>query len=234
MTEAAERHAVAGEDPPGRAPRAGGGIERPEHRESVGAVVLSVAVNVQQQRGLLAQIDLEQPAAGKDVRDHEVGPRDLVHLPAVVVVVLECQAPPDAVAEWPADRALDDGLVVAPVLEAAVGLELFGRLPGDVVDQAAGRVTPEQRALRAAENLRPLDVEELSLLARARPQIDLVEVEADRGFVAGTEVVGLDAADVQLGEHGVADERHVRRLLEEIEGCAESQPFEIVTGERGD
>src|SRR3546814_3939283 len=65
----------------------------------------------------------------------------------------------DLVRDRAADEARDIERVEAPVADLDTGREIGGGPGGDEVDRAAGRVVPEQRALRSLQYFDPLEVE---------------------------------------------------------------------------
>ena len=119
----------------------------------------------------------------------------------------------DAFAERQVQRALPAPVRVVAVFHVheAVGLAELGPL-GDEVDGAAGGVAPEQRALRAAQDLHPLHVEELDGVQVGRHG-HFVEVQRHAGFAGAPDHQIADAADAEAGAAEVGGgERHVRRV----------------------
>ncbi|MNI44995.1 hypothetical protein D3C73_993960 [compost metagenome] len=79
------------------------------------------------------------------------------------------------------------------------GGQVFGRAFGNEADGAAGGVAAVQGALRAAQHLDPVDVEDQPL-GHDRDRIgDLVHIDADGGRVVGGVVLKADAAHPELG-----------------------------------
>ena len=75
---------------------------------------------------------------------------------------------------------------------------------GDELDRAADGVLAVERALRAAQDFDPLDVEQVELVAADARQIDVVDIDAD-GRVERLQRVRLaDAADEDVGRVGRA------------------------------
>src|SRR6185369_927021 len=85
--------------------------------------------------------------------------------------------------------------IEAAIGGAAVPVELLARLHRDVLHETAGRVAPEQRALRSAQQLDAIDVEEQEPGARHLADVDLVDIYGDRALDVGDEVAAGDAAD---------------------------------------
>ena len=69
------------------------------------------------------------------------------------------------------------------------------RLGGDDRDQAGRRVAAEQRALRPAQHLDPVERAELGQADAGAGAIDAVDEHADRAFEAGVVADRADAAD---------------------------------------
>ena len=59
----------------------------------------------------------------------------------------ECQARLDAFSNGAADSRFGTDLVIRPVSKVGVGFKFIGRLACDVVEQAAGGITPVQGSL---------------------------------------------------------------------------------------
>ena len=86
----------------------------------------------------------------------------------------------------PAERAADRGFRLnepqAAEVELDVGAWREGRLAGGDVDRAGGGVLAEERPLRSAQHLDPIDVEEVEG-RRGRPRVeDAVDVQPDAGL----------------------------------------------------
>ena len=97
------------------------------------------------------------------------------------------------------DRAGDGRLeaILAALVIARLGMAVVGvgRRLGDDVDHAGGRVLAEQRALRPAQHLDPLDLAQVQRLLAGADQHDAVHHGGDRRFNAGRGGDRADAAD---------------------------------------
>src|SRR3546814_373070 len=69
------------------------------------------------------------------------------------------------------------------------------RLGGDEVDDAASRVAAIERALRSAQHLQPLHVEEFLLEEAVGDETDIVEADRDARIGRSRNRFGADAAD---------------------------------------
>ena len=112
------------------------------------------------------------------------------------------------------DRKIKRGVQVQPI-EAAEGklrfaTKLPGRPFGDHLHGSADSVLAEQRPLRPAEHLDPIDVEQFEHRARGSGQVDAVDVDADARILGDDEIGLTDAADEHLGEVAAAA-AHCRR-----------------------
>ena len=82
-------------------------------------------------------------------------------------------------------------------------LGLVGRYPRHDVHRAADDVAPVEGALRSAQHLDPLDIDEVGQHAGRPRQIDAVEIHGAARVGAGEDDVGADAADGELRKAGV-------------------------------
>ncbi|MNS42524.1 hypothetical protein D3C72_749040 [compost metagenome] len=95
--------------------------------------------------------------------------------------------------------ALRPEQVVSAPLGHQSGGQVFGRAFGDEADGAAGGVAAVEGALRSAQDLDPVDVEDQAL-GHDRDRIgDLVHIDADGGRVVRGVVLEADAAQAELG-----------------------------------
>lgn len=106
-------------------------------------------------------------------------------------------------------------------------LDLVARRPGNDGDRAGGGVATEQRALRALEDLDPLDIVEGQQRGTRTGGIDAVDIDAHRRVGADPEIARRDAADgiARLGRAAVG---HVEARHEGVEIA------HVVSGERID
>ncbi len=123
---------------------------------------------------------------------------------AVALGVERSEADGEALADRTGDRAAQLHLVVGAVGGKQAGVELIARPAGDEAQGAADRVLAVERALRAAQHLDPLQVEQVELGASDAAVIDAVDIDADRR-VEGLQRVRLtDAANEDVGGVGGA------------------------------
>ena len=110
----------------------------------------------------------------------------------------------DAVGDRAGDGAAQVELVIIAVGGREVGAERVARPAGDEGERAADRVLAVERALRPAQHLDPLQIEQVELGAADAAVIDAVDIDADRR-IEGLQRVGLaDAANVDVGRVGGA------------------------------
>jgi hypothetical protein len=105
------------------------------------------------------------------------------------------------------------------------------------VDDAAGGIAPEQRALRAAQHLDALDVEELQGQATHRRLVDVIHIDGHRVFLCIGEVIQTDAAQEEIDLAGFAL-RHrvieVRRHLRDVNGVGKAHVADLLGAEGRD
>ena len=89
-------------------------------------------------------------------------------------------------------------VLLAKLAEAPThhGIELLRRLGGHDRDRAGGTIPAEQGALRSLEDFDALDVVEGEHRRAGARRVNAIDVHADRGIGADTEVTRLDAADL--------------------------------------
>ena len=128
----------------------------------------------------------------------------------------------------PARRVVAEG-------EPAVALQFLGGRGADVLQQPAGGVAAEQRPLGTAQNLDPLDVEQLGVRPADRADIGVVDEHRDGRFVMVREIVLRDAANVDRGVAGVKlDDVQARGLLGDFGGRGVAEFANPFAAERGD
>ena len=116
----------------------------------------------------------------------------------------ECDLPHHSIAF---ERSANAG-VGAPLAEVS-GCDIGGRLevvgwrPGYQVDRPADRVASIQGALRSAQHLDALQIEELDELHRRAREVDTVEVHRRARIRPGEHDIGADPADRELAVAGV-------------------------------
>ncbi len=117
-------------------------------------------------------------------------------------------------------RTLDVGAVELALGQRDVDVVLAVRLAGEQLQRAADRVASGERALRAAQNLDAVEVEEVDQVAGDRRVVDVVDIDADAGLDRRIEVRLADAADVRderATERGVrGPQRDVRRICRDL------------------
>src|SRR5262249_42285160 len=86
-------------------------------------------------------------------------------------------------------------LVIRPVADFDLSLELVSRTFRDVVDVASRRVASVQRALRTLQYFDAVDVEEAEAEQRRGAEIDIVDVNSGGARLVRLEHVEPDAAD---------------------------------------
>src|SRR3546814_7183513 len=92
----------------------------------------------------------------------------------------------------------------------------FRRLADDV-DEAGGRVAPEQRALGAAQHLHPLDLAQFVEAGPGAGAINAIDEHRDRAFQPRIVAYRADAADARRGvglcpRGGERSEEHTSEL----------------------
>ena len=169
----------------------------------------------------------------------------------VVMLVAGVEILAIAVALQPGDRAADAervadrqshradqvDLVVAAIGRPHPRVELMAEPAGDVFERAADRVAAVERALRPAQHLDPLDVEDVEHRRLRARDIDVVDIEADAGLEAPERVLLADAADeADQGRVGAARDlqRSVRRALHHRGEVDRALVLERLAVERGD
>ncbi len=157
--------------------------------------------------------------------------------PAVVLLHRGRNATRERVAERAAERSLRVDLVVLPEDQVGVALERVGRPPADEVNQPARRVTPEQRALRPAQHLDALEVEELEGQPARGRAVHVVDVHRDRILVRVCEIVQPDAAQEEVDHARFGVRRRIDeagRHRHDVRRVRESELADLLVGERGD
>ncbi len=155
----------------------GEAVERlPARRQAAADAVVVVPPGLARERVLGGRVLVLDQAVGLDRDVGELGEVD-VELAVVLAVVAHAGAHP--------------------------ALELAGRRLGDDAHRTAFGVAPEQRALRPAQHLDPLDVEQRGVEALLAAEIDAVDIDADALVARG--LVGVE-------RHDPADADGQRRL----------------------
>ena len=257
VAEVLERAGLCARDPVDHPARA---IAKPRRIGGAIAVVLQVAVVEHIAAGgdvvVLAVLDPQvQLAVGAKVGLHRAAQRPAVLAAQILPVGVEHarqrggrldvairlghaarHAHAQALRQRTAHRAFDRAAVEAFVarVDVAVQFSLAG-VRADVLDQAARRVAPEQRALRPAQHFHALDVEQLARKPVHRPHVGIIDINRDRRFEIVGEVVLRNAAQVEdrdVGRPGV--ELEPRHLLGDLRGVGHAQRFQLLARIGGD
>src|SRR6185503_15945310 len=93
--------------------------------------------------------------------------------------------------------------VVAASRQPHTHLRRVRGLAGHNVDGATHGVAPVERTLRTAQDLDPLDVEEIRECHRRAREIDAVEMNSGAGIRPGEHGIAADATDADLRQAGV-------------------------------
>ena len=117
---------------------------------------------------------------------------------------------------------------------AAIGIGAAG----DQADRAADRIAALERALRAAQDLDPLEIEQVEIGAGQRGIIDVVDIHADAGLIGRVKSTWptprIEAADRGAERGALLAQRHVRRLVGDFGEAALAALLEQCGGHRGD
>ncbi len=117
---------------------------------------------------------------------------------AVVRVVIGGQAAVDlALHDRAGDGGLGLGLAQFAIAERIGAAEGVGRPLSDDIDHARGGVLAEQGALRSAQNLDVVDIDQIEAGGCLPALHDAIQNGGDTGLDAVAEAQGADAADAQ-------------------------------------
>ena len=128
--------------------------------------------------------------------------------------------------------------VAAAISAGDITAAVAGRLLGIELDRAADRILAGESALRTAQHLHPVEVEQVEDGAGEGRVIDVVHIEADARLERRIEIVLPDTAD-RRGERGAEGgalrlQRHVRRLRGDLGDVRLAACFEHRGIDRGD
>ena len=123
--------------------------------------VLAAVVGGQCDREVFAGLEQQLAAQAQIVLLIDVATAGDVVDRAAAVRARHGQANGDLVAQRPGDRGLGLLVVEVPQRDLGIGLEVEGRLPSRDVDRAGRGVLAIKRALRAAQDLDPVDIQEV-------------------------------------------------------------------------
>jgi len=143
------------------------------------------------------EVHVEAHAPRKGTAAIEILPAgdDVFHETVAAPVPVEHNATPDILAERDIDHSLHARFIIIGIAREQVAFIFAGRSLGDEIDRAAVRVTSIERALRAAQDLDPLEVDLEQVSHRRTRLIDTVDMNGD----AGGALVEADAADRHRG-----------------------------------
>src|SRR5690606_17631212 len=140
------------------------------------------------------------------------------------------------------EREIPDAFDVEPIETAVTQLDATGvlalGLAGDQPNGAADAVLSEQRALRSAQHLQALEIDQLHVRAGQRAVIDVVDVDRDRRLERVREIVLDDAAQADRARRSVVtdvlSEERIRHRDANVLDVLEASLDEIVAGEGRD
>src|SRR5690606_28859280 len=115
-----------------------------------------------------------------------------------------------------------------------VAFVLAGRLRRNDVHQAAGSISPEQRALRPPEDLDAFHVEEIEPDPGEVAVVGLVYVHRDRRFlvVREIELAGAPYRERRRATRHVRDQK-ARYLVVDLRRAGHAKVFQLAAGKRG-
>ena len=141
-----------------------------------------------------------------------------------------------AVGERQVDRPARDGLVETAIADFAKAADFIAGLGHDDVDRAAGRIAPEQCALRTAQDLDAFDIEQRQVVGILPREIDIVDIGSD-GWVEGRDGFGRTKSAQEIGvgrtDAGVVLRDQIRDILADLQMCWYTLRFELLSG-KGD
>ncbi len=123
--------------------------------------------------------------------------------------------------------------VVAHGDRGLAGEAVAGRARDDV-ERAAHGVAAIERALRSAQDLYPLHVQEVAELSGGTGQIDAVDLHGDVGIGAGEDIGAADAADEDLGVGRRLSDLEVGDVLHQVLDVGDLLLGDLPGRKRGD
>src|SRR6185436_5456990 len=84
---------------------------------------------------------------------------DIALLPRALIFITDSDAHRKGRRQWTADESFGIDGVKTAIADIEAGLQSVGRLGGDIIDRAAGRVLAEESALRPLQHFDPLEVQ---------------------------------------------------------------------------
>ncbi len=207
--------------------------------DALGLGVVLGPVEAEADRHVLGRQPVESQTPGQRVLVGDVAPGEEI---GAVAVALERRhrelAAELALDQRPADSGPDFLGRVRAAGDGDPPVELVGGPAADVLDGAADRVLAVERALRSAQHLDALDVEDVEQRALRPGDVDVVEIEADAGVDAPQRIGLADAAHEggqrrRLVAPGIDREvRHAGLDLRDIGGGDVLQLFTLDHGDR--
>ncbi|MND85233.1 hypothetical protein D3C80_771490 [compost metagenome] len=175
------------------------GLEVADQIQALVFGLVDAAVDVEQQGQAFAGVPGQQGAGAGAVGVAERFAGRTVALPGAALFGRDGQASAQAARQGTGDIAFASEQVMAAPFSHQAGRQLLCRALGDEADGAAGGVAAVEGALRSAQDLDPVDVEDQAL-GHDRDRIgDLVHIDADGGRVVRGVVLEADAAQAELG-----------------------------------
>ncbi len=205
-----------------------------DHHAAVARILL-VVVGDPAQAEVLVRLEQQLPARALALAAVEIVVVVDVLDVAVVAGAIGREASGEGFAERPGNRAAALEVAVLPAgdLDGALGSE--GRRAGADVQHPGGGVLAEQGALRTAQQLQLLDVQQVEHGHSRPPQVDVVEVDPGAAFQAVAGGVVADAAhgDARLPRMDVGDIDAGQHLLQVLHP-GDALGLESLATEHGD
>ena len=133
-----------------------------------------------------------------------------------------------------ADIAFEPHEIVIAIGRLEPPFEAVAGPAADHVDRSAHRIAAVERALRSAQHLDPLHIQEIGEITGRASEIDPVEMDSRRGIGAAEHIVRADAANIDLREGRVLRHQQVRRQRGEIAHILDAGDVERLAVEGGD
>ena len=208
---------------------------RSEIVEGVIVVVLTNVIDDQRAGQRVSDLADKGTAQGVGIAIVDRRAGEQVHAIAVAPLVLSGDPRHQPVTDdTAADRALQDLAVVIAVGRAHVAAQLVRRTGRDHVDRARGRTTAVEDALRPAQHLNLLQVEEATELLRRTRQDRAILKERDRALTADVEVVEADTADEGAVHAELVADRHIGHHRLQVGDILDTAGCQLRRGDRAD
>uniref|UniRef100_A0A0N4Z2S7 Ketoacyl_synth_N domain-containing protein n=1 Tax=Parastrongyloides trichosuri TaxID=131310 RepID=A0A0N4Z2S7_PARTI len=179
--------------------RAQAGVQVADQIQALVLGLVDAAVDVQQEGQAVARGPIQQGAGAGAVGVAQALASDAVALPGAALFCRDRQSAAQALGQRAGDIALGAELVLAAPFGHQTGGQLVRGTLGHEADGPAGGVAAIEGALRTAQDLDAIDVEDQAL-RHDRDRIgDLVHIDADGGRVVRGIVLEADAAQAELG-----------------------------------